>query len=111
MDSSTQLITDFVHGLEFSDLPPATVHDCKRRIVDTVGCGMGALQEEPSRIARQVALRSSTTPGAHVLGTSHRTLPEQAAFANGVAMRYLDANDAYPGGGGHPSDIVAPVLA
>src|SRR3977135_1712989 len=111
MDSSTGLIATFVHDLRFSDLPAAVVHDCKRRIIDTLGCGLGALETEPSRIARKVALRASAVPGASVLGTSHRTLPELAAFANGVAMRYLDANDTYPGGGGHPSDVVAPVLA
>ena len=111
MDSSTSLIANFVNDLRYSDLPAAVVHDCKRRIIDTLGCGLGALETEPSRIARKVALRASAAPGAYVLGTSHRTLPELAAFANGVAMRYLDANDTYPGGGGHPSDVVAPVLA
>jgi 2-methylcitrate dehydratase len=25
--------------------------------------------------------------------------------------RYLDGNDVYPGGGGHPSDVIAPMLA
>jgi len=46
-----------------------------------------------------------------VLGTSHRTLPELAAFANSVASRYLEGNDTYPGGGGHPNDNLLPVLA
>ena len=41
----------------------------------------------------------------------HPQLPELAAFANGVMVRYLDGNDAYPGGGGHPSDVIAAVLA
>ncbi len=46
-----------------------------------------------------------------MLGTDQRRLPDAVAFANGVTMRYLDANDAFPGGGGHPSDVIAPVLA
>jgi 2-methylcitrate dehydratase len=46
-----------------------------------------------------------------VLGTAHRALPELAAFANGVMFRYLDGNDTYPGGGGHPSDTLAAVFA
>jgi 2-methylcitrate dehydratase len=49
--------------------------------------------------------------GATVIGTSHRTLPELAAFANSVASRYLEGNDTYPGGGGHPNDNLLPVLA
>jgi 2-methylcitrate dehydratase len=39
-----------------------------------------------------------------VIGTPHRTLPELAAFANSVASRYLEGNDTYSGGGGHPND-------
>ena len=46
-----------------------------------------------------------------MIGTSHRTLPELAAFANSVASRYLEGNDTYPGGGGHPNDNLLPVLA
>src|SRR4051812_7662407 len=111
MDASIKSIADFASALKFSDLPANVVHDCKRRIVDTIGCGLGGLGAEPSKIARKVALRASAAPGASVLGTNHKTLPELAAFANGVTMRYLDANDAYPGGGGHPSDVIAPVLA
>ena len=49
--------------------------------------------------------------GATIFGTRHRALPELACFANGVAMRCLDGNDCYPGGGGHPSGVIAPVLA
>ena len=46
-----------------------------------------------------------------MIGTSHRTLPELAAFANSVASRYLEGNDTYPGGGGHPNDNLLPILA
>ena len=38
------------------------------------------------------------------------TLPELAAFANCVMARYLDGNDAFPNGGGHPSDTISSVL-
>jgi 2-methylcitrate dehydratase len=35
-----------------------------------------------------------------------------AAFANGIAVRYLDCNDSYfSPGGGHPSDMIPAVLA
>lgn len=65
----------------------------------------------PSRIARRLALRAAAPAGARVLGTAQRTLPELAAFANGVMGRYLDGNDTFPGGGGHPSDMISGVLA
>ena len=111
MDASVALIADYAHGLRFADIPASVVHQCKRRVVDTFGVALGAFDAEPSRAARRLAQRARVTEGARILGTAHRTLPELAAFANGVMTRYLDGNDAYPGGGGHPSDAIVAVLA
>jgi 2-methylcitrate dehydratase len=111
MDHSTKSIAEFSTRLAYADLPANVVHDCKRRLIDTVGCAIAAFDEEPSRIARAVAMRTQVPGGAAVIGTSHRTLPELAAFANSVASRYLEGNDTYPGGGGHPNDNLLPVLA
>ena len=111
MDTSVGLIADYAHALRFVDLPVAVVHHCKRCVVDTIGVALGAFDAEPCRIARDMAQRTSVNSGARVIGTGHRTLPELAAFANGVMARYLDGNDSYLGGGGHPSDTIAAVLA
>ena len=111
MDSSIRRIAEYACSLRFNDLPAAVVHHCKRRVLDTLGCAIGAFDAEPSRIARALALRATVPGGARVWGTNHRTLPELAAFANGVMARYIEGNDAYLGGGGHPSDVIAPVLA
>jgi 2-methylcitrate dehydratase len=111
MDDSTRRIADYAAALAYADLPAEVVHECKRRIVDTVGCALGAFDEPPSRIARVLAERASVPQGARVLGTGQRALPELAAFANGVMARYLDGNDVFPGGGGHPSDVISAVLA
>src|SRR5688572_11712174 len=110
MDSSLSRIADFTSALKYTDLPAGVVHDCKRRLIDTLGCGLGAFEAEPSRIARTIAQRVSVPAGARILGTRHRTLPELAAFATGVMSRYLDGNDTFPHGG-HPSDVIAAVLA
>jgi 2-methylcitrate dehydratase len=111
MDHSTKSIAEFAVRLGYADLPAEVVHDCKRRIIDTIGCAIAAFDAEPSRIARTVAMRAEVADGASVIGTAHRTLPELAAFANSVASRYLEGNDTYPGGGGHPNDNLLPILA
>lgn len=111
MDHSTRSIAEFANRLGYADLPGEVVHDCKRRIADTIGCALAAFDDEPVRIARAVAMRAALPGGASVIGTSHRTLPELAAFANGVASRFIEGNDTYPGGGGHPSDCLLPILA
>jgi 2-methylcitrate dehydratase len=87
------------------------IHQCKRRIIDTLGCAIGGYGAQPCQIARDIAMRVRQESGALVFGTSHRTLPELAVFANGVMARYLDGNDTFPGGGGHPSDLISAVLA
>ena len=111
MDTNVGLIADYAHRLRFTDFPEEVVHHCRRTVVDTFGCALGALDAEPVRIARDLAMRVNLPSGARIIGTDHRTLPELAAFANGVMVRYLDANDAYPGGGGHPSDMLPAILA
>jgi len=111
MDANVAKIAEYVSRVRYEDLPPDVVHDAKRRIIDTLGCGLGAFDAEPCRIARRIAGRSEVAGGAHVLGTRERVLLELGAFANGVMMRYLDGNDSYPGGGGHASDTIAAILA
>lgn len=110
-DTTLGRIAGYGSRLAFSDLPAAAVHEAKRRLIDTLGCMLGAYHEVPSRIARGMAARSAAESGARVIGSAQRRLPELAAFANGVMGRYLDGNDTYPGGGGHPSDMLAAVLA
>jgi 2-methylcitrate dehydratase len=110
-DNFIKQIADHSRSRRWRNLPAPVVHECKRRIIDTLGCAIAAFDAEPSRIARELGMRVSAREGARMLGTDHRTLPELATFANGVMARYLDGNDVFPGGGGHPSDVIAPMLA
>jgi 2-methylcitrate dehydratase len=110
-DATVQAIAQYTTDLRFADLPAEAVHACVRRVADTLACGIAAYDAEPSRIARSLALRADVAGGARVLGTARRALPELAAFANAAMARYLDGNDCFPGGGGHPSGVIAPVLA
>ncbi len=110
-DTTLGRMVDYGSRLEYRDLPASAIHETKRRLIDTLGCMLGAYDAEPSRIARSMASRSAAESGARVIGSAERRLPELAAFANGVMGRYLDGNDTYPGGGGHPSDMLAAVLA
>lgn len=111
MDNTIERIASYARAFRFDMLDKDAVHQCKRRVIDTLGCALGSYAAEPCQIARDLAMRVKQESGALIFGTSHRTLPELAAFANGVMARYLDGNDTFPGGGGHPSDLISPVLA
>ncbi|HEU5293885.1 MAG TPA: MmgE/PrpD family protein [Burkholderiaceae bacterium] len=106
-------LADYAGRLRYGDLDAATIERVKSHVIDTLGCGIGALDEPPVRVCQDVALapvgRAST-----VIGTSRRTTPDLASFANGAAFRYYDLNDTYATAGlgaVHPSDHIAACLA
>src|SRR5437762_569289 len=103
---------EYASALRFEDLSRETVHEVRRRIIDSIGCALGAWNEEPCRIAREVASEFSAKHGATIIGTHHQAPPDWAAFATGCCIRYFDYNDTYlskePA---HPSDNISAVLA
>src|ERR1700726_3871361 len=106
-----QLAT-YAGSLKFEDLSKDVVHEVKRRVIDSLGCALGAWNEEPCVIARDVASEFSAKNGATIIGTNHLAPPDWAAFATGCAIRYFDYNDTYlskePA---HPSDNISAALA
>ena len=107
-DKLAQYCADF----RYDKLPKEAAHEAKRRVIDSLGCAMGAYLMDPPKIAREIARSAKSDLGATVIGTSHQSTPELAAFANGTMFRYLDFNDTYlskePA---HPSDNIAALLA
>ncbi len=105
-------LADYACSLKFEDLSKETVHEVKRRVIDSFGCALGAWNEEPCVIARKVASEFSAKNGATIIGTAHKAPPDWGAFATGCCIRYFDYNDTYlskePA---HPSDNLAAVFA
>jgi 2-methylcitrate dehydratase len=105
-------LADFACALRFEDLSPEVVHEVKRRVIDSLGCALGAWNEEPCAIARNVTSEFSARRGSTIFGTNHKAPPDWAAFANGCCIRYFDYNDTYlskePA---HPSDNISAALA
>jgi len=105
-------LAEYACSLRFEDLSKETVHEVKRRVIDSIGCALGAWNEEPCVIARKVASDFSATNGSTIIGTTHKAPPDWAAFATGCCIRYFDYNDTYlskePA---HPSDNISAALA
>jgi 2-methylcitrate dehydratase len=105
-------LAGFACSLQFEDLSREVVHEVKRRVIDSIGCALGAWNEEPCVIARKVASDFSAKAGATIIGTAHQAPPDWAAFATGCCIRYFDYNDTYlskePA---HPSDNISAALA
>lgn len=105
-------VGNWVAKLRYEDLPPQIVQKGKRVLLDTLGCALGAVDAAPVRMAQQVVALQGGNPQATVIGVGSKVSCEQAAFLNGMALRYLDYNDYAALGSAHHCSInVAPALA
>ncbi len=110
MDSVTEKIAEYAAATKFEHLSAEAVHAAIQRLIDSLGCAVGAHDCAPAEIGRRLA--SGQTPGKYAgralcVGD---TLPvEAAAFINSAMIRNFDFNDRFPGG--HPSDCLGALLA
>ena len=99
----------YADRLSYGDLDAATIERVKSHLIDTLGCGIAAFDEEPVRISRDIVLAIGGGVST-IIGTNRRAPPDLAAFANGAAFRYYDLNNVYVGRqASHPSDNIRPV--
>jgi 2-methylcitrate dehydratase len=107
-----QRLAEYALSIRYHKLDRRTVNAMKARIVDSVGCAIGAYDETPVTIARRAVTGLRGVGRSTLLGTMSKTSPELATFVNGLMMRYFDFNDTYlskePA---HPSDNLAPCFA
>jgi 2-methylcitrate dehydratase len=105
-------LANFAVRSSYEDLSEAAREQLKIRILDALGCAIGALDGEPPRLARQQVAEFGGAALCSLVGGG-KTAPDRAAFYNGALVRYLDFNDSYLAKGEtcHPSDNMAPVLA
>lgn len=110
--SMVDQLAAFVVRAGFGDLSEEARQQTRIRILDALGCAIGALDEGPMK-----AIRAQTEDfggnGRCTLIGGGRTAPDRAAFYNGALIRYLDFNDGYLAKGEtcHPNDNLGAVLA
>jgi 2-methylcitrate dehydratase PrpD len=92
----TETLAEFAASTRFDDLPPAVVHECKRLLLDTLGCAIGGLRTESGQIALQYIDRLGGSPVATVVGRRARSSAANAAYANGRLANVLDFDDTFP---------------
>jgi 2-methylcitrate dehydratase len=102
----------FVVARSWVDLSDPAREALKLRVLDALGCALGALDAPPVRAIGAELEEFGGRPLCALIGGG-RTAPDRAALYNGALVRYLDFNDSYfaPGETCHPSDNFAPVLA
>ena len=107
-----QNLASYALSVRYQKLDSNTVNAMKARIIDALGCAVGAYGAGPVTMARAAAEGLRGTGGSTLFGTRSKTSPELATFVNGLMVRYFDFNDTYlskePA---HPSDNLPPCFA
>jgi len=111
-DEVAALIADFTVQAPAA-LDARTTRAAKAVLIDSLAVCMGALTHPAAQAARRHAYRFAIDDGCVIWGSHKRAAPELAALTNGVLLRCYDYNDFFVGqrNSGHPSDIVAGVIA
>jgi 2-methylcitrate dehydratase len=107
-----QQLATFALSRGFSDLSHINRDLLKIRILDSLGCGLGALGQGPIPAVFRQLDEFGWGTGATLLGGGSAA-PDRAAFFNTALVRYLDFMDNFlaKGESCHPSDNFGAVLA
>jgi 2-methylcitrate dehydratase len=97
------------------EIPQAAVKQAKLLLLDTIGCGYAALDEESARAVLATLADLGGAPHCSVIGATPKTSAPNAVLVNGALIRILDLNDYVNNRkgeiGGHPSDNIPVALA
>jgi 2-methylcitrate dehydratase len=100
------------------DFRQRAIERAKLLLLDTLGCGFAALDDDCARAVLATLAALGEKPHCTVLGHPHGMSAPSAVLANGTLIRVLDLNDYVVGAhpqsgarGGHPSDNIPVALA
>src|SRR5215831_14334238 len=101
----TWTLAQFVAQIQYADLPPSLIDECKIVVLDTFAAGfVGALQPWAQRVVELVRTLGGT-PEASVMHQAWQTDISRAALANGAL---IGAFECEPLTGSHASGTVFP---
>ena len=110
--TQAEQLAAFIEKVSFDDLSQHAVQELKIRVLDGLGCAMGALEGAPVQLLRKQIEDFGGADHCTLIGGG-RTAPDRASLYNSFLIRYLDFNDSYlaPGETCHPSDNIGAVLS
>lgn len=100
-------LADFTVSSHFENLPGEVTRECKRIVLDSIGCAVAATGLDHGRMGIAFARRvGAGTQESTVIGTSDRLSVFGAAFANAELITTLDMDCVVPPG--HVTPYVLP---
>jgi 2-methylcitrate dehydratase len=117
-DTAIARLAAWVSALRAADFSERAMARAKLLLLDTLGCGFAARDDDTARSVLAVLDAFGGRPQCTVLGHPQRMSAPSAVLANGTLIRVLDLNDYVVGAhpqsgarGGHPSDNIPVALA
>lgn len=112
MMSMVDELATFVVEAGYDQLSQSARQQEKVRLLDTLGCAIGALDATPIKLIASQNEDFGGNPHCTLIGGG-RSSPDRAAFYNSALVRFLDFNDSFLASGEtcHPSDNLGAVLA
>src|SRR5512139_2253029 len=97
-----EAIGKFVVSAKWQDLPNPVVHETKRLLLDSIGCGLTGISVDPGKMIIALARRLGGPAEASIIGVGDKVSVSAAVLANGQLINATDF-DAFAGGGHGPA--------
>jgi 2-methylcitrate dehydratase PrpD len=88
-------LADYVTETKLADMPDDVLDYAKLVLLDSLICGLAAVDLERGRMVRSFAGRLGGPPDASVFGSSERVSSAGAVYANSDLMNLLDADETF----------------
>ncbi|MCL7417939.1 MAG: MmgE/PrpD family protein, partial [Halalkalicoccus sp.] len=111
--TTTDELAEFVLAVEYDGLREEVREELKKRVLDSLGIAIGALDEGTPETVRATVREASPDGPCRLWGSDERASIPEATMYNTALVRYLDFMDSFlaPGETPHPSDNVPAILA
>jgi 2-methylcitrate dehydratase len=73
--SLAKRLAAYTATLNYAQLDEKTIHEVRRRLIDSLACAAGAYRADAPRVGRAIARRVTAEPGASFLGGRGRPAP------------------------------------
>ena len=91
-----QTLADFTVDSTYDRLPAEVVEECKRLVLDSIGCALAATEDLKGRAGIDYGrLIGGSNGPATIMGTGDKVSVLGAAFANGELINTLDMDSLY----------------
>ena len=107
----TDIISEYVVGTRFEDIPKEVIEVAKEFVLDSVGASLIGSLEPVSRIARQYVMETCSKPEAGAIGGGFKTSVGNAAFLNGTSNHAAELEACGDFAGCNPLSIIPVSLA